>query len=221
MLSLRSLSYALTLTTLFACAAKGQSGSASVTAQGSVSETVILSLAPQTPLNANEATISYTRLDAQTILVSIKLSGNRGARIVIPAQIRSNVGFTLSASSKSSGSATLSHALRVTGARATGRFVAPDASEAVNASAATFNATADAGGHARRASHSAPLFNSTATLLTGPRISLAGMSDSPHNALEVMILAEVEASAEAERGGIELILSAQPSSAPSPALASR
>jgi hypothetical protein len=106
--------------------------------------------------------------------------------------------------------------LRVTGARATGRFVALDAVEAIDVAAA-FDATDST----QKMRPAALVFPSPATLLTGPRISLAGTSGSPHNAVEVMILAEVEASAEGERGTIELILSVLPNSVSSPALASR
>jgi hypothetical protein len=207
MLSLRSLLLALTLTTLLACAAQGQSGT--VTASGRVSDTVILSIAPNATLSDHETTVSYSVLDAHTILVSIKVSGSHGARIAIPAQIRSNVGYTLSASAKWTATPLLLRGLRVTEARATGRFVTLDAVEAVNRAAA-FKAPADTVGHARQASQSAHVSPSPATLLTGPRISLAGASDSPHNALEVTIMAELEAPAEAAGGSIELILSASP-----------
>lgn len=212
MLSLRSLSFALTLTTILAFAAKGQSGSATVTTSGRVGETVILSIAPNTQLSDNDTTVSYSNLNAHTILVSIKVSGNRGARIVIPAQIRSNVGYTLSAAANRSGltSSPLLRGLRVTGARATGRFVALDAVQAVNVETA-FEAASGTVGHAQKASRNALVSLSPTPLLAGPRISLAGTYDSPHNALEVMILAEVEAPDEATRGSIELILSAQPS----------
>jgi hypothetical protein len=222
MLSLRSLSFALLLTTLLACAARGQSGTATVTASGRVSGTVMLSIAPNAQLSDQETMVSYSNLNAYTILVSIKVSGSHGARrIAIPAQIRSNVGYTLSASAKSNGAALLSmRGLRVTDVRATGRFVAPDAVEAVNRGG-VLEATLNTEGRAQKTSQRAPVFPSPATLLTGPRISLAGTSDSPHNALEVIIMAEVESPAEATHGSIELLLSAQPAGASLPALASR
>lgn len=227
MLSLRSLSLALTLTALFACAAKGQSRSGTVTAHGRVSETVILSIAPHAPRFESETTISYSNLNAQTVLVSITNSGSHPARITIPAQIRSNVGYTLSVSAKSSEKplqqTPLLRQLRVTGKRATGRFVALDAVEAINVAAA-FDATSQSTERIRRVTTSALVFpsSSPATLLTGPRISLAGASDCPHNAVEVIIQAEVEAYAEEARGHIELILSVSPNSeSAAPALASR
>jgi hypothetical protein len=48
--------------------------------------------------------------------------------------------------------------------------------------------------------------------LEGQPISLSGTSDSPFNALEVLLLFEVEAQARQPQGNIELILSATPRS---------
>src|SRR5918997_6499041 len=98
MLSLRSLSFALTLTLLFACAAKGQSTSASVAISGSVSQTVFLSIAPTVQPTDSEAQVSYVSVNAHTILVSVKTSGSRTRQISVPLQIRSNAGYTLSVS---------------------------------------------------------------------------------------------------------------------------
>lgn len=223
MLSLRSLSLALTLTIFLACAARGQSATATVTAIGHVSETVILSIAPNAPRSDSETLVSYTNLNAHTVLVSITASGSHPARIAIPAQIRSNVGYTLSAATKWTGMSQqqqlLLRGLRVTGKRATGRFVALDAVEAIDVAAA-FDVT-DSTGPTQKTRPAALIFPSPATLLTGPRISLAGTSGSPHNAVEVTILAEVGASAERAGGTIELILSVSPHNVSSPALASR
>jgi hypothetical protein len=221
MLSLRSLSFALTLMILLASAGKGQSGSASVTIGGHVSETAILSIAPSAQRPGSEAQVGYSNLNPHTILVSItQASGSPPAQIAIPAQIRSNVGYTLSVSAKRSGTLVL-RALSVAGKRATGRFVALDAVEAIDVAAA-FDATAPSTERTQVAWQPALRFPSASvTLLTGPRVSLAGTFDSPHNAVEVMILAEVEASARGAGGHVELILSVAPQNASSSALASR
>jgi hypothetical protein len=212
MLSLRSLSCALTLLPLLACAARAQSVStASVNINGHVSGTVLLSISPTAQLSDDNASITSRNLDAHTIIVSIKAGGGHARQILIPVQIRSNVGYTLSASAKRS-ETTSAHALcgiQVTGARPTGRFVAVDAVDAMEMAEA-FDAM-NAAGQLQQASRGVLLSLFPATLLTGPRISLSGMPDSPHNAVEVMILAEVEASAD----GIELTLSATPNSATS------
>jgi hypothetical protein len=206
---------------LLASAGKGQSGSASVTIGGHVSETAILSIAPSAQRSGSEAQVGYSNLNAQAVLVSItQAAGSPPARIAIPAQIRSNVGYTLSVSAKRSGTLVLRE-LSVAGKRATGRFVALDAVEAIDVAAA-FDANAQSTERTQTAWQPALRFPSApCLLLTGPRISLAGTFDSPHNAVEVMILAEVEPSAEGERGSIELILSVAPNSAASPVLASR
>jgi hypothetical protein len=220
MLSLKSLSCVLTFTLLLACAAKAQSGSASVRFGGHVSGTVLLSVSPTAQLSDQETLVAANNLDAHTILVSIKTYGSHAGRISIPLQIRSNVGYTLSASAR--GSETWLRGLRVTGARATGRFVAADAVEAMNVATA-FDARTLASPAQRASLGALQLFPSPFTLLAGPRISLAGPSDSPHNAVEVLILAEVEASAEGESQSIELVLSASPdiARASSPALAQK
>ena len=110
--------------------------------------------------------------------------------------------------------------LRVQEARATGRFVTPDAVEAINV-AAEFDAKI-ATGQAQKAIQGALHFPSPVTLLTGPRISRAGTYNSPHNAVEVLILAEIAPSAEGESQSVEVILTASPNSASQlTALASR
>lgn len=218
MLSLRSLSFALTLTLLLACAAKGQSTSASVAISGRVSEAVFLSIAPTVQPTDSETLVSHVSLNAHTILVSVKTSGSHARQISVPLQIRSNSGYTLSVSA--SGSGTALRWLRVKEARATGKFVAPDAVEAINV-AAEFDPTT-AAGQAQRASQGALHFPSPVTLLTGTRISRAGTYDSPHNAVEVMILAGVAPTAGVESQSIDFILTASTNSTSSPSmLASR
>lgn len=199
-----------------ACAAKGQSTSASVAISGHVSETVLLSIAPTTQPTDSETLVSYFSVNARTILVSIKTSGSHARQISVPLQIRSNAGYTLSASANG----TALCGLRVREARATGKFVAQDAVEAINV-AAEFDPTT-AAGQALRASQGALHFPSPLTLLTGPRISRAGTHDSPHNAVEVIILAEVAPTAGVESQSIDFILTASTNSASSPStLASR
>ena len=221
MLSLRSLSFALTLLFILAYAARAQSAStASVNINGHVSGAVLLSISPTAQLSDGETSLTSHNLDAHTILVSIKTGGGQARHIAIPVQIRSNVGYTLSALVKR-GAATSTSQLRgiqVTGARPTGRLVAVDAVAAMNMAEAVY--AVKAAGQSQQASRGASLSPFPVTLLTGPRVSLGGTPDSPYNAVEVMILAETEASAERETKTVELILSATPNSATSsPALA--
>jgi hypothetical protein len=125
-------------------------------------------------------------------------------------QIRSNVSYLLAASATSSGTNSL-RGLYVTGARATGRFVSVDAVAAINV-AAPFNGMTIAG-RAQNASQNGLSYSSPAMLLTGPRISTAGTFNSPHNAVEVLVLAEIEPPAESTSQSLELIISAAPQSA--------
>jgi hypothetical protein len=55
-------------------------------------------------------------------------------------------------------------------------------------------------------------------LLTGPRISTAGTFDSPHNAVEVLMLAEIEPPAGSDQQRLDLIISAAPQDALTAAL---
>jgi hypothetical protein len=215
MRSLRNLSFALFLILLLSLAGRAQTNSASVTMRGRVSQTVLITVAPDAQVFDDQLPISYRNLDAHTIQVSIATSVNSIRRISIPVQIRSNVGYTLSASTTSSGAALL-RGLYITGVRATGKFVTIDAVEAINV-VAPFDALSVAG-HQQNVNQGALSFPSPATLLTGPRISTAGSFNSPHNAVEVMMLAEVEPPADSATRRVELIISASPDSALSAAL---
>lgn len=205
MRSFKVLSFALTLTLLLAFEAMGQSGSASITLNGHVSEAVFVSIAPGAQLSGDSLQLTYVPLNTHTVRLSIHTHGSDSRRISIPLQLRSNVSYTLSASA-TSGETRLSK-LCVTGARATGKFVANGAIEGINAiacEAATFGARLP---NVRR---DAPPFSSPSTLLSGARISRAGTFDAPFNALEVMLLIEVEPQDGQQQGSVELILSAAP-----------
>lgn len=199
MRSFVALSFALTLTILLAHEAAGQSGSGSVTVGGQVSRTVFLNVAPGARLSADNFRVTHTQSNAHTVQLSISVAGGESRLVSIPLQLRSNAGFKLSASAELS-EASLS-AMRVTAARATGMFVT---AEAVNAATQDI-ATDDAHGNTN-----APRFSSSHTLLTGPRISLAGTYDTPSNALEVTLLLEVRPQDGQQHASIELTLSALP-----------
>jgi hypothetical protein len=194
-----ALSFALTLTILLAHDAAGQSASGSVTVSGQVSRAVFLDLAPAAQLYGDNFRVTHTQQDAHTVHLSVSVAGGEARLVSIPLQLRSNAGFTLSASAESS-DASLS-VMSVTGARATGSLVAADA---VNA------ATRDTASYGARAS--TPQFPSARTLLTGPRISLGGTHDTPSNALEVTLLLEVRPHEGHQNSNVELTLTASPDS---------
>lgn len=199
------LSIALALTFLLAPQASGQSANASVAVGGQVGEAVFVSIAPGVELSGETLHVTYTNLDRHTVRLSISTSGNGGSarRITVPLQLRSNVGYTLNASANLDG-ATL-RGLCVAGVRATGRHVARGATNAANMAACADRATNVQTGDAKRSGSSSP-----ATLLQGQPISLSGTSDSPFNALEVLVSIEVEAQTSQPQGRVELILSATP-----------
>ncbi|HJU56217.1 MAG TPA: hypothetical protein VJ715_16665 [Pyrinomonadaceae bacterium] len=197
MRSFVALSFALALTILLARDAAGQAGSGSVTVGGQVSRAVFLNVAPSAPLSADNFRVTHTQANAHTVQLSISISGGEAGLVRIPLQLRSNAGFKLSASAELS-EASLS-VMRVTGARGTGRLVAADA---VNA------ATQDAATDGAHASPDAQGFSSTHTLLTGPRISLAGTHDTPSNALEVTLLLEVRPQDGRQHASVELTITA-------------
>lgn len=203
------LSFALALTILLAVEASGQSASASVTVGGQVSEAVFVSIAPGAHLsNENNETlpITYSNLNKHTVRLSIPASGGSsvGRRISIPLQLRSNVGYTLSASTNLSG-ATLLRGLCIAGVRATGGHVARGAINAANRAACEDRAASVQPRNAKRINLSSPT-----NLLQGQSISLSGTSDSPFNALEVLLVLEVEPQTALSQGSIELVLSAAP-----------
>ncbi len=216
--SFRNFSFALFLVLLLALAGRAQSVSARVTMRGHVSQTVILSIAPDAPLYHDEMRLTYRNLNAHTVAVSISNSGGDVGRISIPMQIRSNVGYAISASAALSGENSL-RGLYVAGARATGKFVATDAVEAINVTA-PFNGMLVAA-QARASRPGTGSFSAPAMLLTGPRISTAGTFNSPHNAVEVMMVVEVEPPADGDTQPLELIISASPDATLSAALSQR
>lgn len=207
MRSFSVLSLALTLTMLLAAEVLGQSGPASITVNGQVSEAVFVSVAPGAQLSDAQMLLTYSNLGPRSLRLSISTTGSDVRRISIPIQLRSNVPFALSASANLS--ATTLRGLCVTGARTTGRFVAADAARAVNMAGCE---TQTAAARPPSLNRGALPFSSPYTLLNGPRISLAGTFDTPFNALEVTLLVEVAPHDGQEHGSIELILSASPAS---------
>jgi hypothetical protein len=201
------LSIALALTILVAPDARGQATAASVTVGGQVSGAVFVSIAPGAQLSGETlpAVVTHSNLDRHTVRLSISTSGSGGSRrITIPLQLRSNVGYTLHASATLNGTTRL-RGLCVANVRATGRHVARAATNAANMAACVDGAANVQIGNANRSGFASPT-----SLLQGQFISLSGTPDSPFNALEVLILVEVEPQTRQPQGSIELILSATP-----------
>jgi hypothetical protein len=145
---------------------EAQTGSASVTLRATVSETVALSILP----NSIQGDVSAHVVSSGGNTVQITLSGNDADASVIrvPLLVRSNSGFKVSAVFESQ-TAELDQ-LSVTGVQATGSLVSPQSVNSLEMSLAEKDT-------------SQPLL-----VLTGPRISLGGSLNSPNNALKITLL---------------------------------
>lgn len=154
---------------LLVCAGvEAQTKSSSVMLRGRVSETVALSVLPNSP----QGNVGIDGMSSgSTVLVA--LSGTESQVIRVPLLVRSNSGFRISAAFASE-TAVLSE-MSVVEARATGTLVSP---QVVNALEFNPGLVPDL---------SRPLL-----VLTGPRISLGGTLQSPNNALQITLLIRVQ-----------------------------
>ena len=146
---------------------EAQSGSASVTLKATVSETVALSILPNS--RQSDVAADVVSIGRNTLRVTINGDDPSSQVVRVPLLVRSNSGFKISAMFASQ-TAELVEIL-ATDAHATGNLVSP---QVVN------------GLDKRRQSNSdtsQPLL-----VLTGPRISLGGTLNSPNNALRVTLL---------------------------------
>ena len=140
--------------------------SGSVTLQATVSETVALSILP----NSTQSDLNVGILGGSSNSVRITLTGDAESSVIrVPLLVRSNTNFKISAAFESQ-TAVLTQ-LSVMDVRPLGRLVSR---EAVNAAAVAPEGFLDV---------SRPLL-----VLSGPRVSLGGTLDSPNNALQVTLL---------------------------------
>jgi hypothetical protein len=158
---------------------------------GVVSETISLSITQAA--DAPGVLVNATRNADGSVTVNLNGSARDLKEVRLPVQIRSNVGYRLYASAEARG-ADLS-GLLVNDAHATGNLVTPNAAEALRVSAPLLNR---------------PDLSARTQLLSGPRVSLGGALQSPHNALEVTLTISVEPRADEESWTVELRLSAEP-----------
>ena len=151
-------SHLLTLIALGVVVPAGVKAQNSVTLTARVSETVALSVAPNSIGAMSEGNT-----------VRMTLSGTDSPVINVPLLVRSNIGFKITALVESQ-TAVLSE-LSVADVRATGRLVSP---QIVNALHVKPQLDPDA---------SQPLF-----VVSGPRVSLGGTLNSPGNAVQITVL---------------------------------
>jgi hypothetical protein len=169
----------------------------SLVIKGSVSESVVLSMPP--------AALS-DRFQLQTAAANnslrVLLSGKSSEATVIriPLLVRSNTGYRISARIESH-SVMIDHLL-VSDVRGTGRFVAP---AAINVTVAQQHDPFTFEDDMVQVANRLPLdLSKNFVLWSGPRISLAGLLNSPDNALEVFFLIGV--TPEKQAGGWQLSL---------------
>ena len=153
----------LTLVAVVVLVPAGVKAQSSVTMKAAVSETVALSVLPNS-IDANVVSSGNT--------VRITLSGT-DAQVRVPLIVRSNSGFKISAIFESK-AAVLSE-LSVEDLRATGRLVSPQIVDAVHVE---IQANPDT---------SQPLL-----VASGPRVSLGGTLHSPNNALQITVLVRLK-----------------------------
>jgi hypothetical protein len=174
-----------------------QTGAGSLKVTGQVSGVVAVSLS-EVGAAGDGARVAIDGADGATIAVSIYGSGPHAARVRLPLQLRSNVGYSLRASFLSADA--LTARVSVDEVRATGKFVRAGAAEAAK----------------RHEAPGAPFLtvgNRTppVVILSGPAVSKAGTLGSPGNSLEVVLSVEVGPRADAGPWSTQLTISAAPS----------
>lgn len=202
-LFLRGFRLSLMLTLCLSGVARAQTGG-SVRMSGGVSETVVLSI-PQGS-EASGVLVNTSRNADGSLAVNISGTTRDLTELRIPVQIRSNIGYRLSAAAKAVGSNLSS--LLVVGARPTGNLAAADAAEALGV-AASFDGRSGAN-NSPRGSFNHPNLSALSELLSGPRVSTGGTLQSPQNAVEVILSMAVEPQANGQSWTVELLLSAAP-----------
>lgn len=168
----------------------------SVKVTGQVSGAVAVSLTEAFAVGEG-ASVSIDDARGETISVSISGSGPDAARVRLPLQLRSNVGYSLRASLLSADPLTVR--MRVAEVRATGKFVRAGAAEA-----ATRHEAPPA--PSPTVANQAPPF----VILSGPAVSKAGTFSSRGNALEVVLSVEVGPRVGAAPWSARLTISAAP-----------
>ena len=159
--------------------AVAQSGGSSVILRGTVSETVALSISPNT--SQNDFNMNVVNSGG---LVRLTLSGTGAPDIRVPLTIRSNSNFKISAEVESL-TAELTQ-LSVVDVRATGALVSPEAVSDLKVAQEFDRRGLGEAAATSPLDISRPLF-----VLSGRRASLGGTLDSPNNALQVTFLIRI------------------------------
>jgi len=165
---------------------EAQTSGSSVTLKGSISETVALSIVP----NSTHANIGINVVSSgSTARMTLSGTDAESQVIRVPLIVRSNRGFRISAVAESR--TALLAQLSVVAVRATGTLVSPNAVNELDI-AQQF----DLRGLDEKASSATSSLQSDVSrpmhLLSGPRVSLGGTRDSPNNALQITFLISIK-----------------------------
>jgi hypothetical protein len=169
-----------------------------VTLTGRVSAAVAVSASEAQALS-ERTQVSTSNVDANTIAVSISVSGNEAARVSLPLRLRSNVGYRMHASFLSPGEVDVR--LSVADVRATGKLVHASALSGVRLDGARGERAPFLS-----AQNPSPQF----ALLSGPPVSKAGTFTSPDNAIEIVLSIELRPHAPRESWSTQLTITAAP-----------
>ena len=182
--------------------ARGQSHSAPVTINASVSETVALSVGQAFAEN-NVRIESHGA--GKTLGLTLSGSSTDVVAVRVPILIRSNTSYRISALMQSQAATLVNFA--VIGARPTGRFAAINAVASLNVAQELDSRSPNR----RIQTPFMPLnLSSSFSILSGLRVSLAGTLSSMDNALEVTVLIAAKPEAGADDWTLHLILTASP-----------
>lgn len=178
--------------------AQGQTSIGSITMKANVSETVALSVSPNL-LPDNVQVDGHS--DVKSLTLTLSGSAVDVVSVRVPILIRSNTGYKISGLVQSQ-AAILANFV-VLDAYPTGRFVAPEALANLNVAREldSRNKNVMVQITSLHLNHSSPL-----TILSGPRVSLAGTLNSAGNALEVILLIVVKPDVGADGWSLRLTL---------------
>ena len=187
------------ITFLLPVIAQAQTSIGPVMIRASVSQTVALSVSP----NLLQDVVQVDgHSDLKSLALTLSGSANDLVTVRVPILIRSNTGYQISGMVQSK-DATLGN-FAVVDAHPTGRFVSATG-------VANVNVAPELDGRNKNGMMPVafiPLnLSSPLTILSGPRVSLAGTLSSADNALEVIILIVVKPDAGANGWFLRLILS--------------
>ena len=153
-----------------------------VSLQGSVSETVVLSVLPSlSPGKVNEGVVR----SGKSLRLTLTSADVEAPIIRVPLLVRSNTGFRISAVFESE-NVTLAQ-LSVIDIHPTGKLASPRAVNLINLTPPNDLGDADKGSRRSHVTVSQP-----ALVLSGPRISLGGTLESPNNALHLTLFIRLQ-----------------------------